>query len=99
MIFIDLERLTTKHQEMLCDGLWTNKKFQRNTLDSLRTCTTMLWLVFEQVMETHDLTIRIALHHGSALNPYLFTLMMDKVQRDMQGDIPWCMIFAEQKGL
>jgi hypothetical protein len=29
------------------------------------------------------------------LNIYLFSLVMDKVTRDIQGDIPWCMLFAD----
>ncbi|PWZ23228.1 hypothetical protein Zm00014a_014561 [Zea mays] len=36
--------------------------------------------------------IRIGLHQGSALSPYLFSLVMDEVIRDLQGNIPWCML-------
>ena len=39
--------------------------------------------------------IRIELHQGSALSPYLFALVMDEVTRDIRGDIPWCMLFAD----
>ena len=39
--------------------------------------------------------IKIGLHQGSALNPYLFALIMDEVTRNIQGDIPWCMLFAD----
>ena len=45
--------------------------------------------------DTDDFPIRIGLHQGSALSPYLFALVMDKVTRDIQGDIPWCMLFAD----
>ena len=43
---------------------------------------------------TTDFPINIGLHQGSALSPYLFALVMDEVTRDIQGDIPWCMLFA-----
>ena len=44
---------------------------------------------------TTDFSINIGLHQGSALSPYLFTLVMDEVTRDIQGEIPWCMLFAD----
>ena len=46
---------------------------------------------------TDDFPIKtkIGLHQGSALSPYLFVLVMDEVTRDIPGDIPWCMLFAD----
>ena len=46
-------------------------------------------------VDTDDFLIKIGLHQGSALSPYLFALVMDEVTRDIQGDIPWCMLFAD----
>jgi hypothetical protein len=51
--------------------------------------------VFEQVANTNDFSINIGLHQGLALSPYLFALVMDEVIRDIQGDIPWCMLFID----
>jgi hypothetical protein len=45
--------------------------------------------------DTSDFPIKIGLHQGSALSPYLFALVMDEVTRDIQGDIHWCMLFAD----
>ena len=45
--------------------------------------------------DTTDFPINISLHQGSALSPYLFALVMDEVTRDIQGEIPWCMLFAD----
>ena len=45
--------------------------------------------------DTTDFPIKIGLHQGSALSPYLFALVMDEVTRNIQGDIPWCMLFAD----
>jgi hypothetical protein len=45
--------------------------------------------------DINDFPINIGLHQGSALSPYLFALMMDEVARDIQGGIPWCMLFAD----
>ena len=45
--------------------------------------------------DTDDFPIRIELHKESALSPYLFALVMDEVIRDIQGDIPWYMLFAD----
>ena len=44
---------------------------------------------------TTDFPINIGLHQRSALSPYLFALVMDEITRDIQGEIPWCMLFAD----
>ena len=45
--------------------------------------------------DTDDFPIRIGLHKGSPLSPYLFALVMDEVTRNIQEDIQWCMLFAD----
>ena len=44
---------------------------------------------------TYYFPIKIGLLQGSALSPYLFAFVMDEVTRNIQRDIPWCMLFAD----
>ena len=44
---------------------------------------------------TDYFSIKIGLHQGLALTSYLFALVMDEVTRNIQGDIRWCMLFAD----
>jgi hypothetical protein len=47
--------------------------------------------------DTNDFPINIGLHQGVGSEPLLllFALVMDGVTRDIQDDIPWCMLFAD----
>jgi hypothetical protein len=44
--------------------------------------------------ETDTFPIMSGLHQGSAFSPYMFSLVMNKETKDIQGDIPSCMRFA-----
>jgi hypothetical protein len=48
------------------------------------------------VTEIYDFPINIGLHQRSALSPYIFSLVVDKVTRDIQGGIPWCTLFVDE---
>jgi Reverse transcriptase (RNA-dependent DNA polymerase) len=45
--------------------------------------------------ESDTFSIKIGLHQGSTLSPYIFTLVMNEITKDIQEDIPWCMLFAD----
>jgi retron-type reverse transcriptase len=45
--------------------------------------------------ESDAISIKIRLHQGSALSSYIFTLMMNEITKNIQGDISWCMFFAD----
>jgi hypothetical protein len=45
--------------------------------------------------ESDTFPIKIRLHQESALNLYIFISVMDEITNDIQGDIPWCMLFAD----
>jgi len=96
MIFIDLDKAYDKVARNVM--WWALKKHKvptkyitlikdmyKNAITFFRTCGG----------DTTDFPIDIGLHQGSALSPYLFALVMDEVTRDIQGDIPWCILFAD----
>ncbi|XP_070032752.1 uncharacterized protein [Nicotiana tomentosiformis] len=39
--------------------------------------------------------VMMGLHQGSALNPFLFSLVMDVLTRHFQGEVSWCMLFID----
>ncbi len=45
--------------------------------------------------ETEEFSITVGVHQGSALSPYLFTLVMNELINSLQENIPWCMLFAD----
>ncbi|CAO1939222.1 unnamed protein product [Urochloa humidicola] len=96
MVFIDLEKAYDKvprnvmwwaleKHKVPTKYITLIKDMYKDAMTFVRTCDG----------DTSDFPIQIGLHQGSALSPYLFALVMDEVTRDIQGDIPWCMLFAD----
>jgi hypothetical protein len=40
-------------------------------------------------------SIKIGLYQVSILSLYIFTLVMDEITKDIQGDISWCILFID----
>ena len=43
---------------------------------------------------TKDFKVGVELHQGSALNPFLFAIIIDRLTEDIRNDAPWDMLFA-----
>ena len=96
MVFIDLEKAYDKiprnvmwwaleKHKVPAKYITLIKDMYDNVVTSVRTSD----------VDTDDFSIKIGLHQGSALSPYLFALVMDEVTRGIQGGIPWCMLFVD----
>ena len=44
---------------------------------------------------TEELRVGVGLYQGSALSPFLFTIIMDKLTEDTRKDATWDMLFAD----
>ena len=96
MVFIDLEKAYDKIPRTVM--WWALEKHKVPT-----KYITLIRDMYDNVVtsvragdsETDTFPIAIGLHQGSALSPYMFFLVMDEVTKDIQGDIPWCMLFAD----
>src|SRR6187551_594919 len=47
------------------------------------------------VGRTEGFKVRVGLHQGSALSPYLFNLVMDVMVETVKKEAPWSMLFAD----
>jgi hypothetical protein len=96
MIFIDLEKAYYKVPRNV---MWW--ALQKHKVSS--KYITLIKDMYDNVVisvrtsdgDTNDFPINIGLQQVSALSPYLFALVMDEVTRDIQGGIPWCMLFVD----
>ena len=44
---------------------------------------------------TEEFKVGVGLHQGSALSPFLFAVITDKLTEDIRKDAPWDMLFAD----
>ena len=61
----------------------------------IRTLVNVVTSVRTNDGNTYYFPIKNGLQQGSVVSPYLFALIMDEVTKNIQGDIPWCMLFAD----
>ena len=88
MVFIDLEKAYDKvprkvmwwaldRKKVPTKYVTLTKDMYENVVTSVRACDS----------KTNDFPLKIGLHQGSALSPYIFTLVVDEITRDIQGEI------------
>ena len=44
---------------------------------------------------TESFKVKIGLHQGSALSPFLFAVIMDRLTDEVRREPPWTMLFAD----
>jgi Reverse transcriptase (RNA-dependent DNA polymerase) len=89
MIFIDLEKAYDKIPKNIMWWALKRKlvptKYVILIKDMYTNAVTCVRACYD---ESDTFSIKIGLHQGSALSPYIFTLVMDVITKDIQEDIP-----------
>ena len=52
-------------------------------------------VVWGAVGTTESLKVKVRLHQGSALSPFLFAVIMDRLTDEVTREPPWMMLFAD----
>ena len=94
--FIDLEKAYNRvPREELWECLWlaeTSECYIKIIKDMYDRATTTMRIAAGL---TEEFKIGVGLHQGSALSPFLFAIIIDRLTEDIRKDVPWDMLFAD----
>ncbi|KAK3526744.1 hypothetical protein QTP70_032114, partial [Hemibagrus guttatus] len=95
-VFVDLEKV---YDRVLREELWycmrksgVAEKYVRVVQDMYERSRTVVRCA---VGQTEEFKVEVGLHQGSALSPFLFTVVMDQLSEEVRQESPWTMMFAD----
>ncbi|KAK3517909.1 hypothetical protein QTP70_027300 [Hemibagrus guttatus] len=95
-VFVDLEKA---YDRVPREELWycmrksgVAEKYVRVVQDMYERSRTVVRCV---VGQTEEFNVEVGLHQGSALNPFLFAIVMDQLSEEVRQESPWTMMFAD----
>ncbi|KAK3568517.1 hypothetical protein QTP86_008630 [Hemibagrus guttatus] len=95
-VFVDLEKA---YDRVPREELWycmrtsgVAEKYVRVVQDMYERSRTVVRCA---VGQTEEFKVEVGLHQGSALSPFLFTIVMDQLSEEVRQESPWTMMFAD----
>ena len=95
-VFVDLEKA---YDRVPREELWycmrksgVTEKYVRVVQDMYVDCKTVVRCA---VGVTEEFKVEVGLHQGSALSPFLFAMVMDRLTDEVRQESPWTMMFAD----
>ena len=94
--FVDLEKAYDRAPR---EELWycmrksgVTEKYVRVVQDMYGSCKTVVRCAMGV---TEEFRVEVGLHQGSALSPFLFAIVMDRLTYEVRQESPWTMMFAD----
>ena len=96
LVFIDLEKA---YDRVPRQEVWrsmrekgVSEKYVKVVQDMYEGATTQ---VRSSVGTTEKFSVRVGLHQGSTLSPYIFNLVMDVITAEVREVVPWSTLYAD----
>ena len=96
MVFIDLEKA---YDRVPRQEIWRSLREKMVPEKCVRMIQEMYRNAYTRVRssvgETEGFEVKVGLHQGSALSPFIFNIVMDVITQDLRETVPWCILYAD----
>ena len=96
LVFVDLEKAYDRVQRSVVWEVLERKgvdgTYVRIIQDMYEGVTTK---IKTRMGVSESFEVKVGVHQGSALSPYLFVLVLDELLKGVRLEVPWCMLFAD----